>query len=91
VHHHHVKIRWFKGHLQVTISDSVAPQYFILPLKSGGSSAGIAFQRSLKVILAPDFIPYSDSKQKSQNILAVPLLLEHSMPIPNLIILVYVH
>jgi hypothetical protein len=89
-HRYDVKIGRFKGHSQDPISDSTAPQYFVLPLKSTGNSAGVALQRSLKVILAPGFIHDSDSKQKDSTLLQ-NFPAASSPPILDLIIPAYVH
>jgi hypothetical protein len=94
-HRHDVKSGKYKPHSQGPIFDTTTPRYFILPLKSGGTSAPIPFQKSLKVILAPNFVPDPHSGQKysdlPQNIPTASSPLEHFIPIPNLIIPVYVH
>ena len=94
-HRHDVKSGKYKPHSQGPISNTTTPRYFILPLKAGGTSASMLFQKSLKVILAPNFIPGPHSEQKCsdlpQSIPTASSPLEHFMPIPNLIIPVYVH
>ena len=97
-HRHDVKSGKCKSHSEGLISNTTL-RYFILPLKAGGTSASIVFQKSLKVILAPNFIPDPHSEQKfsdlpqNHDILTVSSEspLEHLTPISNLIIPVHVH
>jgi hypothetical protein len=58
-HCHHVKIGRFRTH-PVGKIEIALKRYFILPLKSG-TGATMALQKSLKVMLAPDFTFPADS------------------------------